>query len=145
MKRILFVLVLTFLVFSCSEDEKNVEQQNKIFDLVIPYLESEGYSAVFIDENEIVISGFKCGEDVLNKLNEIFEKIGYCDAKFDVDEYNSLSKSKGVECFASPIYYSGNYFCQNYLCIADTSFSILADYICDENDCWTIRTTCIRR
>jgi hypothetical protein len=145
MNRILFVLVLAFLVFSCSEDEKNVEQQNQMFEQVVSYLKSEGYSAVFIDQNEIAVSGFKTGEDVLNKLNEIFEKIGYCDATFDVDEYNSLSKLQKLECYASKIYDSGRYYCQNYLCIGDSSFSILDYFVCDDGECWTIQTTCIRR
>lgn len=146
MRKLLAVALLGATIIGCEENEdiRNPSLKEQILHI----LATEGYPAEITEDGVLIMGGFESMESAVNKINGILDEIGYSNAKFDsLEKSNEIflnGRTTRLDCSAGPVYDIGDgVVCQNFLCIGDTSYSILDWYECDEHNCYTLLTTCV--
>lgn len=138
------VLILCiFFFFGCAKENaiaptfQTISFQQKVEMQLI----SEGY-AVERSAQGLVISGFKSMDDGVAAINRVLDHMGQSSGAL-VPFTNDHARI--YSCTSSAIYDSGSSFCQNFLCIGDSSNSVLPGSICMSGTCYIFGTTCIQR
>ncbi|MBX2899451.1 MAG: hypothetical protein KF775_07365 [Cyclobacteriaceae bacterium] len=138
----LIKIIFLLLLFALSCTEEKVNPNLTFHEQIALDLNNEGYFAA-VTEKGVLIGGFESRLKALEKLNQIFDSRGYSDAKFDIRNY-AAARTLDISCSAGPIYESGDAYCQNFLCIGDSSYSILWYADCYNGTCYMLSTTCIQ-
>ena len=107
-------------------------------------LRRQGYIAEYIQEQDILLISSSLDMNALSlKLNDVFDLIGHPEHKLFANDESPSTRSKGVTCtHASDYYHVDHWTCVNYLCIADSSYSLLWYYDCYDGTCYAVTTTC---
>jgi len=139
-------LLLGFLLIGLSCSEPSINPKLTTLEQVANHLIALGHSVKIINvnnESSLLISTSLSRTDLAVEINKIFVLLAKPEQQFIVDSEDSISaRTEGVSCSHSAFYDSGSARCTNWLCIADSSYSIVSDYDCYGNECFRMWTSC---
>lgn len=141
-KSLLFIITLILFGLSCTQPE--IESPLSVFEQTAIQLRKQGYIAEYIQDKDIIlISSTLDINEMALEVNTIFELINHPEHKLFTNKTFPAARIQDVKCsHASDYYQSGGSTCVNYLCVADSSYSILWYYDCYGGTCYSISTSC---
>lgn len=143
MKKItLFLTALVATILSCSDND--AIEPLTFNEKVAALLNSEGQQATVTEDDRVIILGVDNSTGLIRKLNEIYDKLGKPEYKFDLTSEAENARASQVTCSQSEIYHiEEGVACANYLCKGtDGDLASIADYSHNGVN-YTLSTTCV--